>query len=74
MEIVSISGLSKLLTLIYCHVHKFGQKEKDREEIRRQACKAHPKKKKSDRELELEIKNKGDEFRWKNNMKSLYLR
>ena len=29
-------------------------------------------KKNSDRTLEREIKNKGDEFRWKNNMKVLY--
>ena len=31
-------------------------------------------KKNSDRTLEREIKNTGDEFRWKNNMKVLYWR
>ena len=31
-------------------------------------------KKNSDRTLEREIKNKGDEFPWKNNMKVLYWR
>ena len=41
-------------------------------ESRRQAREAQ--RKKSDKELEREIKNKGDEFRWKNNMKILYRR
>ena len=45
------------------------QKEKDREKEKVGDRPAKLNEKKSDRELEREIKNKGDIFCWKNNMK-----
>ena len=47
------------------------EKEKDREKEKVGDRPAKLNEKKSDRELEREMKNKGDTFRWKNNMKIL---
>ena len=48
------------------------EKEKDRELEKVGDRPAKLNEKKSDRELEREIKNKGDIFCWKNNMKILW--
>ena len=50
------------------------EKEKDRELEKVGDRPAKLNEKKSDRELEREIKNKGDIFCWKNNMKILWCR
>ena len=47
------------------------EKEKDRENEKVGDRIEKLNKKKSNRELEQEIKNKGDKFHWKNNMKIL---
>ena len=47
------------------------EKEKDRESEKVGDRIEKVNKKKSNRELEQEIKNKGDKFHWKNNMKIL---
>ena len=47
------------------------EKDKDREKEKVGDRPAKLNEKKSDRELEREIKNKGDIFCWKNNMKIL---
>ena len=47
------------------------EKEKDKEQEKVGDRLAELNEKKSDRELEHKIKNKGDIFRWKNNMKIL---
>ena len=60
---------------IYCHVNKFGnyiEKDKDREKEKVGERPEKLNEKKSDRELEQEIKkSKGDKFCWKNNTKIL---
>ena len=50
------------------------EKEKDRENEKVGDRVVKLNEKKSDKTLEREIKNKGDEFRWKDNMKILYWR
>ena len=71
MEIVSVSVLSKVLSLD-CHVHKFGIQSKRKTEKKRKSGRpAKLKEKKGDRDLEREIKTKETFFCWKNNMKIL---
>ena len=45
------------------------EKDNDHEKVSDRLAKLNERKK--DRELQREIKNKGDEFRWKNKMKIL---
>ena len=74
-EIVSISGRFKVLSLDLLSRPQIWntEEEKDRKwEVGDRLAKLDEKK--SVRELEQEIKNKTDEFRWKNNMKILYWR
>ena len=50
------------------------EKEKDREKEKGGDRPSKLKDKKHDRELEREMKNKGDNFLWKKNVKILHLR
>ena len=50
---------------------EYREREKDREKEKVGGRPAKLNEKKCDRELEREIKNKGDTFCWKNNMKIL---
>ena len=73
MEIVSVSVLSKVLSLdsLSCPQIWNVEEEKGREKEKVRTRPAKLNKTKSDRELEQEIKNKGDILFWKNNMKFL---
>ena len=65
--LIVMSGADRLLVISTNLEHI--QKEKDREKEKMGDRPAKLNEKKSDRELEREIKNKGDIFCWKNNMK-----
>ena len=67
-KIVSVSVLSRVLIVMSTNLEHI-QKEKDREKEKVGDRPAKLNEKKSDRGLEREIKNKGDIFCWKNNMK-----
>lgn len=55
---------------IYGHIHKIWNIEKkENKKVGNRLAKL--KEKKSDRELEWEVKSKGDQFCWKNNMNIL---
>ena len=73
MEIVSVSLLSKVLSLdsLSCPQIWNLEEEKDREKEKVRTRPAKLNKTKNDRELQREIKNKGDILFWKNNMKFL---
>ena len=63
----------QLKSQINCHVHKFGIQSKRKTEKKRKSVRpAKLNERKGDRDLEREIKNKGDTFFcWKNDMKIL---
>ena len=72
MEIVSVCMLSKLLSLdkLSCPQIWNIEQEKDREKEKVGGRQAKINKKKSDRDLEREIKTKETFFWWKNNIKN----
>ena len=72
-EIVSVSVLSKVLSLdkLSCPQIWNIEQEKDREKEKVGGRPAKLNEKKGDRDLKQEIKNKGEIFCWKNNMKIL---
>ena len=72
MEIVSVCMLSKLLSLdkLSCPQIWNIEQEKDREKEKVGGRQAKINKKKSDRDLEREIKTKEKFFWWKNNIKN----
>ena len=72
MEIAFVSVLSKVLSLdkLSCPQIWNIEQEKDREKEKVGGRPAKVNEKKGDRDLEREIKSKGDIFCWKNSIKS----